>query len=232
VVGVRPGSSGGKFKSPATVPPPPTETTLPPSTRATAPNAGVSPLSPACGASVTRLEPGISDGREPPSSGEAEEDPRAMEQGPADRSDVLCHGTAIQPTRVFGLMYRKWCRSATRAVCVQRVSPGAPKVVRQSGGLPHKEGSNGRLSYSRDTRYGTRGPGSGADRDAKTGGHGLIAGDDGAYHRRRPSSSLGGNRCSGSIPRIGKDPGSHQPMQVIPSMHIKSPEAIMTDVGE
>jgi len=41
-------------------------------------------------------------------------------------------------------------------------------VVPQSGGLPQEEGSNGRLSRSRDTRYGTRGPGSRADRNAKT----------------------------------------------------------------
>jgi len=63
-----------------------------------------------------------------------------------------------------------------------------PSVVPQSRGLPQKEGSNGRLSRSRDTRYGTRGPGSLADRNAKTSGHGLLAGDDGASHRRRPSS--------------------------------------------
>ena len=61
-------------------------------------------------------------------------------------------------------------------------------VVPQSRGLPQKEGSNGRLSRSRDTRYGTRGPGSWADRNAKTSRHGLLAGDDGASHRRRPSS--------------------------------------------
>jgi len=61
-------------------------------------------------------------------------------------------------------------------------------VVPQSRGLPQKEGSNGRLSRSRDTRYGTRGPGSRADRNAKTTRHGLLAGDDGASHRRRPSS--------------------------------------------
>jgi len=61
-------------------------------------------------------------------------------------------------------------------------------VVPPSRGLPQKEGSNGRLSRSRDTRYGTRGPGSRADRNAKTSRHGLLAGDDGASHRRRPSS--------------------------------------------
>jgi len=61
-------------------------------------------------------------------------------------------------------------------------------VVPQSRGLPQKEGSTGRLSRSRDTRYGTRGPGSRADRNAKTSRHGLLAGDDGASHRRRPSS--------------------------------------------
>jgi len=61
-------------------------------------------------------------------------------------------------------------------------------VVPQSRGLPRKEGSNGRLSRSRDTRYGTPGPGSRADRNAKTSRHGLLAGDDGASHRRRPSS--------------------------------------------
>ena len=63
-----------------------------------------------------------------------------------------------------------------------------PGVVPQSRGLPQKEGSNGRLSRSRDTRYGTRGPGSRAGRNAKTSRHGLLAGDDGASHRRRPSS--------------------------------------------
>ena len=100
MVGVRPGSSGGEFDSPATVPPPPTGTALPPPTGATAPKAGVAPGSPAGGASVTRLVPGISNGGAPPSSGEDEEDPRAMEAGPAYRSDVLRHRTAIQPTRV------------------------------------------------------------------------------------------------------------------------------------
>jgi len=69
-------------------------------------------------------------------------------------------------------------------VVAARVAP----VVPQSRGLPQKEGSNGRLSRSRDTRYGTRGPGSRADRNAKTSRHGLLAGDDGASHRRRPSS--------------------------------------------
>ena len=63
-----------------------------------------------------------------------------------------------------------------------------PPVVPQSRGLPQKEGSNGHLSRSRDTRYGTRGPGSRADRNAKTSRHGLLAGDDGASHSRRPSS--------------------------------------------
>jgi len=100
VVGVRPGSSGGEFDSPATVPPPPTGTALTPPTRATAPNARSAPGSPACGASVTLLVPGISTGGAPPSSGEDEEDPPAMEAGPAYRSEVLGHRTAIQPTGV------------------------------------------------------------------------------------------------------------------------------------
>jgi len=56
------------------------------------------------------------------------------------------------------------------------------------GGLPPVEGSNGRLSPSRDTRYGTRGSGSQAGRNAKTNRHVLPAGDEGASHRRRPSS--------------------------------------------
>ena len=58
-------------------------------------------------------------------------------------------------------------------------------VVPQSWGIPQQEGSNGRLLRSRDTRYGTRGPGSRADRIAKASIHGLLAGDDGASHRRR-----------------------------------------------
>jgi len=33
------------------------------------------------------------------------------------------------------------------------------------------------------------------------------------------------------FPRMGSDPGRHQPMQKIPSMHIKSPEAINTKRG-
>ena len=107
MVGVRPGSSGREFDSPATVPPPPPGTALPPPTRATAPNAGVAPRSFAGGASVTRLVPGISNGGAPPSSGEDEEDPRAMEAGPAYRSDVLRHRTAIQPTRVPRLLVPK-----------------------------------------------------------------------------------------------------------------------------
>ena len=61
-----------------------------------------------------------------------------------------------------------------------------------------EEGSTGRPSRSCVTRYGTRGPGSQADRNAKTDRHGLLAGDDGASHRRRPSSLKGGNRCAGT----------------------------------
>jgi len=41
-------------------------------------------------------------------------------------------------------------------------------VVPQSGAVPQEEESNGRPGRSRDTRYGTRGPGSRADRNAKT----------------------------------------------------------------
>jgi len=101
VVGVRPGSSGEEFDSPATVPPPPTGTALPPPTRATAPNARRAPGSPAGGTFVTRPVTGISNGGAPPSSGEDEEDPRAMEAGPTDRSVLLGHRAAIQPTGVL-----------------------------------------------------------------------------------------------------------------------------------
>jgi len=107
VVGVRPGSSGREFDSPATVPPPPPGTALPPPTRATAPNAGAAPGSPAGDASVTGLVPGISNGGAPPSSGEDEEDPPAMEAEPAYLSDVLRQRTAIQPTRVPRLLVTK-----------------------------------------------------------------------------------------------------------------------------
>jgi len=107
VLGVRLGSSGGEFDSAATVPPPPTGTALSPPTGATAPKAGVAPGSPAGGASITRLVPDISNGGEAPSSGEDEEDPRAMTAGPAYRSDVPCHRTAIQPTRVPRLLVPK-----------------------------------------------------------------------------------------------------------------------------
>ena len=41
-------------------------------------------------------------------------------------------------------------------------------VVARSGGLLQVEGSKGLLGRTRDTRYGTRGPGSRADRNAKT----------------------------------------------------------------
>jgi len=109
VVGVRPGSTGKESDSPATVPPPPTGTALPPPTGATSTKAGVVSGSAACGASVTRLVPNISNGGAPPSCGEDEEDSRAMEAGPAYRSDVLGHRTAIQPTRVPRLWYRKKC---------------------------------------------------------------------------------------------------------------------------
>jgi len=34
------------------------------------------------------------------------------------------------------------------------------------------------------------------------------------------------------FPQTGIDPGRHQPMQITPSMHVNSPEAIITDVGE
>ena len=77
MVGVRSASSGGEIDSPATVPPPPTGTALPPPTRAKTPNAGVAQRSPAGGACVTRLVPGISNGRAPPSSGEDEGDPQS-----------------------------------------------------------------------------------------------------------------------------------------------------------
>jgi len=107
VVGVRPVSSGGEFDSPATVPLPPTGTALPPPTGATAPKAGVAPGYPAGGASVTRLVPGISNEGAPPSTKEDEEDPRAMEAGPANRSDVLRQRTAIQSTRVPRLLVPK-----------------------------------------------------------------------------------------------------------------------------
>ena len=100
MVGVRPGSSGEEFDSPATVPPPPTGTALPPPTRATAPNARRAPGSPAGGTFVTRPVTGISNGGAPPSSGEDEEDPRSMEARPAYRSDFLDQRTAVQPTRV------------------------------------------------------------------------------------------------------------------------------------
>jgi len=50
-----------------------------------------------------------------------------------------------------------------------------------------EEVSNGRPRRSCVTLYGTRGPGSQADRNAKTNRHGLLAGDDGACYRRRPS---------------------------------------------
>ena len=100
MVGVRPGSSGGEFDSPATVPPPPTGTALPPPTRATAPNTRVVPWSRAGGVSVTRLVPGISNGGAAPSCREDEEDPRAMEAAPAYRSDVLGRRTAIHPRGV------------------------------------------------------------------------------------------------------------------------------------
>jgi len=168
VVGVRPGSSGGEFNSPAPVRPPPTGTALPPLTRATAPNAGVAPRSAAGGASVTRLVPGISSGGAPPSSGEDEEIPEPWKRGPRiDRmSSVIAplYNKRGSPDS----WYRRRCRSAIRTACVQRVSPGAPNVVPQSGGLPQEEGSNGRLGRSRDTRYGTRGPGGRADRNAMT----------------------------------------------------------------
>jgi len=34
------------------------------------------------------------------------------------------------------------------------------------------------------------------------------------------------------FPQMGIDPGRHQPMQITPSIHVKSPEAIITDEGE
>jgi len=34
------------------------------------------------------------------------------------------------------------------------------------------------------------------------------------------------------FPEMGIDPGRHQPMQILPSTHVKSPEAIITDEGE
>jgi len=61
-----------------------------------------------------------------------------------------------------------------------------------------KEGNTGRPSRSCVTRYGTRGPGSQANQNAKNNGHGLLAGDDGASHRRLPSSFKRGHRCAGT----------------------------------
>ena len=69
-----------------------------------------------------------------------------------------------------------------------------------------EEGSTGRPSRSCVTRYGTRGPGNQADRNAKTNRHGSLAGDDGASHRRRPSSLKGGNRCAGTGATIWPGP--------------------------
>jgi len=83
---------------------------------------------------------------------------------------------------------RKTWSEAQGQFAVVALATDSAAVVPQSRGLPQKEGSNGRLSRSRDTRYGTRGPESRADRNAKTSRHGLLAGDDGASHRRRPSS--------------------------------------------
>jgi len=34
------------------------------------------------------------------------------------------------------------------------------------------------------------------------------------------------------FPQMGIDPGRHQAMQIIPPMHVKSPEEIITDEGE
>jgi len=75
LVDVRPGSSGGEFDSPTTVSPPPTRTDLTLPTVAMAPDVDIAPRSPSGGASVTRLVPGISNGRAPPSSAVDEEDP-------------------------------------------------------------------------------------------------------------------------------------------------------------
>jgi len=41
-----------------------------------------------------------------------------------------------------------------------------------------------------------------------------------------------GTVARAQFPQMGIDPGRHQPMQIIPSMHVKSPEAIVTDEGE
>jgi len=69
-----------------------------------------------------------------------------------------------------------------------------------------EEGSTGRPSRSCVTRYGPRGPGSQANRKAKTNKHGLPAGDDGASHRRHPSSSKSGNRSAGTGATSWPDP--------------------------
>jgi len=61
-----------------------------------------------------------------------------------------------------------------------------------------EEGGTGRPTRSCVTRFGTRGPGSQADQNAKTNRHGSRAGDDGASNRHRPSSLKGGDRCAGT----------------------------------
>jgi len=70
---------------------------------------------------------------------------------------------------------QKWVDGVGRGHVSRHVKPCTHiSVEPQSRGLPREEGSNGRLSRSRDTRYGTRGPGSRADRNAKTSRHGLL----------------------------------------------------------
>jgi len=129
-------------------------------------------------------------------------------------------------------LYRKRCRSATRTACVPRVSPGAPNVEPQSTGLPQKEGSNGRLSRSRDTRYGTEvrevGPfetprhQDTVNLPATTVPPTVVA--------LRPKRAEAVARAQ--FPQMGIDPGRHQLMQIIPSMHVVSRDAIITNEGE
>jgi len=131
-----------------------------------------------------------------------------MKAGPAYRTDVLCHRTTIQPTRDPRLLVPKEVSIRdTPRVRVQRVSPRTPNAVQQSGGFPQEEGSHGCPGRSRDTRYGTRGPGSRADRNAKTWRHGSLAGDNSTSHRHRPSCWMAENRRPGQKSRNGNWPG-------------------------
>jgi len=134
-------------------------------------------------------------------SGKGEEDPQSKKTtGSTVPRDVLARPSSSHQRQPFwgpAIDAPTWFVPGT-ALAMPESHPERQKCSTMNLDHLEEEGSTGRPCRSSVTRYGTRGPGSQADGNAKTNRHGLLAGDDGASHRRRPSSLKGGNRCAGT----------------------------------